>query len=766
MYEGDGADLSDFHPFRIVYPGITVGDITETKTYESKVIMLSDVLKKICNIANTLTYGEEAKYSIDPFILDMTANMPAYQATFNGKTMWEILETLGREFLGIPYLVDDTNVISFHLVGNKEADNVEEISSPEVSTSEIENNASGFITDISNMISKDYYEVYPGEGMWVSPRPTSDGAPYISTTDCGVLVDKPIAYIKKLEVTNWRDGENRPLDITNYLYEKRYYDCLNDNASGKGKAIYWSIGDNKIQGFGILIEEDAFRNALGLASDEYVIQKIIEDATGFKPSSGRVKDLKFRVTYIPYNNYKSYTEQFNTSNYQNNVYKVFNQTDNMISDSAFSASAQKILERTGNNSIKKSYPIANINEGPQIGDPVLINNTVYYVDRVSYTMNANSTDCDVEYTKNANKINPRMGVDSEYRQYEIYANDYVNRTVNVNNYCYLDNKVLDTNKIKSTRTGIWPLVIEETLNSRPTDTFNQFYVNVYNLDNNGSPVEVSYNNFNDQKTTINNGFALHATRLHMNNTITFTGKMYDNYSAGYLNSVSYSNGKPSLDIIDLGGLNKTNKYLNKAARYVDDYGKMSVVDIALGTPTEAQLYNHKLGSYLYPLTDKIDDPNINSINNCAYYDRLFIDKDNREQLTFTYQMHFKSLNKNYFFHPGFTRYMFKQQNTKMNLGEIIIVGYNGLLTNKEFYGYSLGDILGKVVVKTNAEGIKYIEGLTVQPKKSFKGYAVVYKYTPEGRGEILFHYTQDIKANQQTIIKPTYFNFSDSIIER
>ena len=766
MYEGDGAELSDFHPFRIVYPGITVGDITETKTYESKVIMLSDVLKKICNIANTLTYGEEAKYSIDPFILDMTANMPAYQATFSGKTMWEILETLGREFLGIPYLVDDTNVISFHLVGNKEADNVEEITSPEVSTSEIENNASGFITDISNMISKDYYEVYPAEGMWVSPRPTTDGAPYISTTDCGVLVDKPIAYIKKLEVTNWRDGETRSLDITNYLYEKRYYDCLNDNASGKGKAIYWSIGDNKIQGFGILIEEDAFRNALGLASDEYVIQKIIEDATGFKPDSGRVKDLKFRVTYIPYNNYKSYTEQFNTSNYQNNIYKVFNQTDNMISDSAFSASAQKILERTGNNSIKKPYPIANINEGPQIGDPVLINNTVYYVDRVSYTMNANSTDCDVEYTKNANKINPRMGVDSEYRQYEIYANDYVNRTVNVNHYCYLDNEVLDTNDIKSTRTGIWPLVIEETLSSRPTDTFNQFYVNVYNLDNNGAPVEVSYNNFNDQKTTINNGFALHATRLHMNNTITFTGKMYDNYSAGYLNSVSYSNGKPSLDIIDLGGLNKTNKYLNKAARYVDDYGKMSVVDIALGTPTEAQLYNHKLGSYLYPLTDKIDDPNINSINNCAYYDRLFIDKDNREQLTFTYQMHFKSLNKNYFFHPGFTRYMFKQQNTKMNLGEIIIVGYNGLLTNKEFYGYSLGDILGKVVVKTNAEGIKYIEGLTVQPKKSFKGYAVVYKHTPEGRGEILFHYTQDIKANQQTIIEPTYFNFSDSIIER
>ena len=226
--------------------------------------MLSDVLKKICNIANTLTYGEEAKYSIDPFILDMTANMPAYQATFNGKTMWEILETLGREFLGIPYLVDDTNVISFHLVGNKEADNVEEITSPEVSTSEIENNASGFITDISNMISKDYYEVYPGEGMWVSPRPTTDGAPYISTTDCGVLVDKPIAYIKKLEVTNWRDGETRPLDITNYLYEKRYYDCLNDNASGKGKAIYWSIGDNKIQGFGILIEEDAFRNCENL----------------------------------------------------------------------------------------------------------------------------------------------------------------------------------------------------------------------------------------------------------------------------------------------------------------------------------------------------------------------------------------------------------------------------------------------------------------------------------------------------------------------
>ena len=110
--------------------------------------------------------------------------------------------------------------------------------------------------------------------------------------------------------------------------------------------------------------------------------------------------------------------------------------------------------------------------------------------------------------------------------------------------------------------------------------------------------------------------------------------------------------------------------------------------------------------------------------------------------------------------------MFKQQNTKMNLGEIIIVGYNGLLTNKEFYGYSLGDILGKVVVKTNAQGIKYIEGITVQPKKSFKGYAVVYKYTPEGRGEILFHYTQDIKANQQTIIEPTYFNFSDSIIER
>lgn len=751
MYNNDGDRLPS-KTFRVVWEGISVGNVSQVEQEDSEnIIYLSDTLTKLCDIVNTKHFGESSEYYIDENILKLTSNIPTYQLSFQNKTFYECLETLGKEISGIPYLREDTNEISFHIIGDKLPREYEDKYTAIKTESSIDNNATGFISECSNVISKDNFEIYPSPNGWISARAT-DYSGLVSVSNAGIILDKPIAYLKSVYVTGF-DSKGTIKNITPFIYEKSLYDCLAANKDGKGAALYWSIGDNRIYGMGQLQYESELYATLGYGSTHYVIQDIIEKITGEPIPDSIVKDLKFRIVYKPYTNTRLTTEQFNTSEAQNNIYKVFNQTDNCITDTNFAITADKQLRRVGNNSIFKTFKANSVDSTVQVGDAVYIDNDIYYANNVTYEIGLNNIDVSVEYTKDDNKINPRMGIDSAYRQYEIYASDFVNRTVPINHYCYLGTSESLEDNTYSTRTGIWSLVIESMFNKTPYDTLDTFYIRPYGIEG-GNTSALSYLNYDGTKVNINYGMAVHATRLTTGNSITFSGKMFDNFCAGYSSGIEdQTNGR----------------YKTKAVRYVDNLGRMPVMDIALGSPSQSQLFNSSKASYEYPLAKQLNVTKYN-YNNCVYYDKLYINKDNREALTFTYQMHFKSLEKGMFLHPGFTRYMFKNNidSGKEGLGNAIIVGYKGIIDSQNFINYSSDDIIGNVTIGTTAYGTKYIRGInSFTPRKNFDGYAIVYDQNPENKkGEILLHNAKEFKIGVADRIPAIYFNFKDNLIER
>lgn len=758
--------------FRIVFPNIQTVYTQSTNTVEST-IYVSDVLQKIVDSVNLLKIGETSKYSIDPAIIAQTSVLPVYQLKFEGKSMYEALDTIGKEFLGVPYLVDDTNMISFRIRDERSTYTIiDDNNEPKTEASSIDNNSTGFVCDAVNMISKENYEIYPGKDLWISPRSTDESTAYVSTTNCGIVLDKPIAYLKKVEITGFNEF-NSVGDITAYCYEKTLYDSLNANLDGKGKALYWQIGDNKIYGLGVLEKYFNYSNssnantgdgivnwmgvALGLSSTHYVIQNILWDKYGLSDSdfpTSKVKDLKFRVTYIPYNDTRVVVEQFNTSEYQNYSYKAYNQTDGTIIDTSFGNVANKAIERLGNNTLTRTYKVDPNISTLNAGDSVLIDDEIYYIDTITWEYKNKFVNITCDFTKNFNKINERMGVNSEYRQYEIYNTDITERCLNVNHYCYLSTTE-DYTENDANRTANWPLIIKDCLENNPHDSLQNFYVNVYAKGSNNPTEVLTYTDMYGNKHNIDYGFSIHATRLTPRNSVMFTGKMQDNYAAGY-----YSNTDRVYEA----------KYENKAVRYCDDLGQVYAIDLALGNPTNAQLYgnNANKASYNYPMCGYISQPNNENIDDCVFTNTYIVNKDNREALTFTYQMHFKSEENPFYLHQGLSKYMFVSPNEDITvLNNPIIVGYKGSIKNKEFLSYSSNDILcDDITVSTTANGTTYIESVDVDVNTYYDGFAIVYPSSPAGSGLMLLHYSMPMNANETHTLPNIYFNLKDKLMEK
>lgn len=728
--------------YRVVYSNIAVGTDIIVKPNDS--ITIEDALEKLCNICNNIKTTDTPKYSIDPVIKDLTHNMPCYQLKFEGRSLYECLEEIGREFFGVPYLIDDTNVISFHILD--EANVVVTHGKGELRTTEssMDNCSTGFITDASNIISTNNVEVYPSGDMWITPRSTDPTTPFVTTENCGIVVDKPIAYLKDIQITGFDNG-GTIVSIKPSVYEKSFYDALTADKNGKGSALYWQIGDNKIYGLGIIpeLQNSKIQAALGISNSNYVIQNIIFFITGIKINTEKVKDLKFRVTYVPYSNTNVITEQFNTSDFERLSYKAYGQTDAIISDTAFGSATNKEIQRLGNNSVYKKLTIGDITQCPHIGDAVIINDELYYANVIDYEFMPTVLTCNIEYTKDYNKINERMGVDSDYRAYEIYNSDYVNRTVNINHYCYLSNNEDNDFNNSANKTGVWPLIVDNALKGTPIDTLGQFYINVYG-NKNGTITPLTYTDFDGTTKTIDYGIALHATRLDMRNSILFTAKMEDNFAAG----------------------NKSNKdnvfqdmYANDYVRYVDEQGRVYAINIALGNPTVKQLYGdnyNNTAQYSYPKCNKITGDLKYKINDCVLNEIYLIDKDNREALTFTYQMHMKSDEKPYRLHKGLSKYLFKNSNEELEIGNAIVVGYKGVIKSKESIKYNKDDILGNVTTGYTDNGTLYIDNITTTPIHSYDGFAIVYD-----NGDIVLSYELPMKANEEVTLPRTYFNFKD-----
>ena len=255
------------------------------------------------------------------------------------------------------------------------------------------------------------------------------------------MLDDNINYLVRVLVKNWDVGNaDNVADITEYILEKTRYDSLNNNAAGKGTALYYEKGDRKIVGLGQLPNTQSL---LGFVENEYVIEKILRKKyTNPNLSLNPILDYLYQVEYVPYVNAKINTHNSNNADFTEDYQANYNQETANINTEAFGGGIQKTISRIGNNSINKVVRVNNISEIPYIGEHKIVLperfgevTQYYYADIVDTTFNNNSIIVGLGYSKDFNKINNRVGIDKEYREYSLYANSFVDRTINIDDFC-------------------------------------------------------------------------------------------------------------------------------------------------------------------------------------------------------------------------------------------------------------------------------------------------------------------------------------------
>ena len=745
-------------PCYILWSGIVVNsELGQSKT---EAVYVDKVLQKIINAVEPLTFKtgdiQATKYTIDPEIMNYVQNFISPEFTWSGgKSLYEILADVGRVFYGIPRLLNN-NVITFDILNVNRGTKLITQASFSEKASSMDNHSTTFISDISNLISETASEWYPSKDNWISVRSTDESNAYVLRSNCGLVLPKPIFQLKDIRMAMIDSNGNiiNASSIMDYITEVTLFETIPATVTGKGKTLYWIKGDNKIYNMGACAAKTENEEIFGLSSERYVIQNIAQDLFGV--ISADPQNLIFQVEYIPYTDTRVVIEQANIAGLSNYCAKSFNQDTNTVSDGKFGASTQTQIERLGNNSITRSYKFQSIMDCPHLGNTIYFDGYIYYADSITYSLFDNYVGVNVTFSKNFNKINERIGTDAEYRQFEIFADHYVRRDININNYCYISTNEYsdcDTSTMSNTYYSL-PSILLNALNAKQYNKPESFYITSNSISNNNI-IPTKYTDYNeDIKNTT--GMLIPANLYTFKNSILLTGGMKDNFSAG-------------INAMETSPYSGADKYVQKDVRYVDDKGEAEVINICLGTLQSNNLYldSLKKGFRSLPALSYTRSPvpymmkENSPYSNPLLYKQFYIQKDNREALNFNYQLHFQTFDKTIFIHRGLVKNLFKIGSTALVEPLNVVFSRDTLNTQETLRGQDYTYFgTPTVTLGTRANVIK-VGGMSVT-NSGYKSWALVWPDT----GEILISGTIENTYIYQSVSMPDlYFNFSESKID-
>jgi len=755
---------ANLRPYRVIWENVRI--ITSSEGPNDTIPRgktLVEAIDKILNTLMPLGENDEPKYFLDPSIRSYISGMNSPELKFeNQKSVYEALSLIGKEFYGIPRLGCEVNgewqpnCITYDILNPKllNSGNIDDEQFAENSRSSLENHNTGFISNISNMVDINNYAIFPPGDIWTTPRSGSETDPLANKDNMAIVVDKPIYRLIDILVKGFNTSDkNSYVSLRDYCLEKLIFDSLADTSTQKGKSIYYTSGTNKIEGLGRIPNATEFEAAMGLDPTEYTISRIISNIVGLSPSTinNLVNSLEYKVIYIPYTDAKIYTEQSNLTGLKNYNYKTLNQEDNIISAEHFGKSAQNQVSRLGNNSIEKTY-LLNSEEMfdlPKLGDIKNYNGYSYYADIIRYVYNNNYSSATVSFSKNFNKINDRVGIDAAYRLYRIYANDFVDRSVNINKYCYISlGTGLNTEfspELENLKNDLYDSYHSGIIKFRP----DSLYVSPLKEDK--KPLQ--YLDYSYGNTFDINPAVLPVSMNLFGNSIAFSAEFKDNFSAGIkLDGIYKKQGKQA-DV-----------------RYVNNAGECPKMELRLFNMDETSkralcpLNNKDVTSWdTWPEVKRQDSSG--TLSNTIYSDIINLDKDNRERIKFVYQLHMLTFEKNLTIHPAIFKNLYKDRywgSEDISRPSIELKAY--LVTEDVSKQLKLNSgnavEIGIISSKTTNGPIKFMPTVSVIADKNYNSLVFVWN-----DNTILFSQKIDVAPGEIYTMPNIFINMSDRKID-
>lgn len=572
------------------------------------------------------------------------------ETVFEQKNLWEVLLQIGYYLHAIPYLefTDDGTdrfLLKFRQLGNTKtkADTSRKI------TVFNSLNLAEYFTQYDSYVTN----LFSPQNLceeWVTCK-TSDPSYLVSNDTAEIQLKYPITEIIEFDII-YNGTAKSALSV---IFEKSVYEILTNAdpsqiSPAKGNSIYYTLGGNKIEGLSYVAPSANSDNLMAL---KYIMQKLFGVNPSVWTQTYTFNNLRFRIKYRTQDEARITQFRPNLQDFmKNSSYEkyphheqYYGQQDKIIDSERFSANLYGKLIRVGN-AIYQRQEYAESENEKESGDLVTINEEAYYVIATENEYYPDAIMQKVTYSKNFNQLSNIVGIPSEPRFYEVSERSKVRREVRIQEFFELSSKETQATKAQNApvyMTTAWANFVKSllfyksrTLPNFAWMSFKADRLRKHTSANSGYTTADELFPSSDYEKTGNNTIKPLASSDHadcivpllhfpLHDGIVFEWDMEDNFKAG--------------DYIDSGvsgkGSTVDGAYMaQQSLRYVDIMGRADLFRFALFNKsnwTEAQTQQ---------LPKAVIEPPANSIIGVQGNEKIAIalDKDNREELSFNYQI--------------------------------------------------------------------------------------------------------------------------------
>ena len=650
----DVSVVSEYNPF-----------LVKPKKYSCFDLIRKALLTVDTKIIDNTQYGLDPKYDenyndigikfpivIAPEWIIKLKETQLHETVFENKNLWEILLQVGYYLHAIPKLTfsndgSDTFVLSFRQLGDdvkKTNDNVKISIFNSQNLSEYFTQLDSYVTNIFSP-QNDITETLVCK--------TSDSSYLVSNDTAEIHTKLNITEIVAFDITY----KDKTLSALDYIFEKSVYNTLTAKTGiypGKWAALYYELGNNKILG---LNYAPPSANNDELVSLKQIVAKLF-GLSKSQVSNLKFNELKFKIKYktqdsLRVSQFKPNLHSFmKNSEYENYPHheQFFGQQDKIVDSERFSANLWGRLVRTAND-IYQCNEYSTIGNEKEVGDLVIICNSPYYVMNLENEYYNDIILQKVTYSKNYNQISQVVTIPSEPRFYEISERSMIRREVRLFDFLMLSTHVPSATEIRQPNYFsptywkdffmdlIFNYDIEQSDHGLiPNYAYTEFRADSFraHIRDDGriikpnqlypsSETETVDGVVNQKQSSYKRAVIVPLLHYPLKNAIVFEWDMDDNFKAG-----------DSIDISTNDGSSDSDYYELLPVRYCDVMGKADLFNFRLFYKNSFTIEQARR----LPFAENTDfipteeDSSFYLPNNLS----IGLDKDNREAISFNYQI--------------------------------------------------------------------------------------------------------------------------------
>lgn len=533
---------------------------------------VTDVINRVLDLAEPHRQKDASgnayvpRYRLNAAQAEEFANIEAPEFAFTNLTLRECLDQIGGFIHGMARLriENGERVIYYDMLGLQNKAKLSDPKYPciyEIKSQSLESYATELDSAVENLVTildrNEGAVTEPYAGGFKSVRSEEQYARIVES-NMVISTTMPIYAITKLEMQNPKNTSEYK-DITAYVFEGADYGRLSSfdkvYPTSKSYALYYELGQNNIRGL-------AYKppNIIDTSLNDYAITNIakavfgIDISAGFwNENTGDYPKLSFRITYIPV--FSSRVTQHKPYIRKGELKRTlcFNQSANLVETRYYGENMKGAVARIGNVQLTRTYRIkSSLTLMPRAGE---LWNDDYYVSAVTAAFYPAYVDCTIELSKDFNRISQYIGINAEWRAYEVSERKAYNSDRIYTDLCIIGDDEVDSDGLEIVNAGAIACTFNQSwIVGGATAQLTAAVINTYETQESTEPAHT---------------VTLPVISTAFGNTLVFTFEFADNYSAGAQSVYSNSGGVEG--------------YYQTDVPYGDYYGRIDSMTFKLST---------------------------------------------------------------------------------------------------------------------------------------------------------------------------------------